>query len=161
MSSQHSSHRTGSKNHYARLGLMALLSFLAMYILMYAMVASAGEVYNNFNQVYMAGLMTAPMVVIELALMASMYRNRKLNAVLIGISILGGIVCFTFIRQQTVISDRQFLRSMIPHHSGAILMCEEASIQNPTLQELCRAIIASQRTEIEQMKALLHAGSER
>jgi len=52
-----------------------------MYTLMYAMVDSAQDVYHNVNQVYMAGLMTAPMVVIELSLMAGMYQNKRLNVV--------------------------------------------------------------------------------
>ena len=75
MKNQHSSHSATTENHYARLAVMALLSLASMYILMYSMVDSAGEVYNSFNQVYMAGLMTAPMVVIELVLMAGMYRT--------------------------------------------------------------------------------------
>ena len=36
----------------------------------------------------MAGLMTAPMVVIELLLMSSMYKNKKLNAAVIVLSAL-------------------------------------------------------------------------
>ena len=44
------------------------LSFVAMY-LMYAMVYSIDHIYMNFNQVYMASLMTAPMIVIELFVM--------------------------------------------------------------------------------------------
>ena len=31
--------------------------------------------YNNINQVHMAGLMAAPMVVIELLVMRAMYQN--------------------------------------------------------------------------------------
>lgn len=46
---------------------MTLLSFAAMYVLMYAMVDRFGNVFNNVNQVYMAGLMAAAMVLIELA----------------------------------------------------------------------------------------------
>jgi hypothetical protein len=42
------------------------LSYVSMYLLMYAMVNRLGDVYNSLNQVYMAGLMTAPMVVIEI-----------------------------------------------------------------------------------------------
>jgi hypothetical protein len=38
------------------------LSFISMYVLMYAMVDRFANVYPNFNQFYMAGLMTAPMV---------------------------------------------------------------------------------------------------
>jgi hypothetical protein len=49
-------------NHYMHLGVMAALSFVAMYLLMYAMTNSVDDVYINVNQVYMAGLMTAPMI---------------------------------------------------------------------------------------------------
>lgn len=59
--------------HYGRLALMAALSFASMYVLMYAMVDSIGNVYMSFNQAYMAALMTAPMVAIELALMGSVF----------------------------------------------------------------------------------------
>lgn len=138
---------------------MVLLSFISMYVLMYSMANSLADVYNSFNQAYMAGLMTAPMVVIELWLMSSMYKDKKLNAAVIVISVAAGILFFTFIRQQTLISDRQFLRSMIPHHSGAILMCEDSSLQNQRIKDLCKEIISSQRREIDQMRALLEEGT--
>lgn len=154
---QHTQH--GDQNHYLRLAGMIVLSFISMYVLMYSMVNSFADVYNSLNQVYMAGLMTAPMLVIELWLMSSMYKNRKLNAVVIAVGIAAGILFFALIRQQTLISDRQFLRSMIPHHSGAILMCEEASIQDQRIRDLCKEIIASQRREIDQMRALLEEGA--
>jgi uncharacterized protein (DUF305 family) len=144
-------------SHYGRLAAMAALSFVSMYVLMYAMVDSAGDAYNNLNQAYMAGLMAAPMVVIELVLMAGMYRNRRLNALLIVVSVVAALVCFGLIRRQVAISDQQFLRSMIPHHSGAILMCEEASIQNPKVRALCRTIISGQQAEINQMRAMLQS----
>jgi uncharacterized protein (DUF305 family) len=44
---------------------------------------------------------------------------------------------------------------MIPHHSGAILMCQEASLRDPTLLRLCDDIVKSQRQEIDQMKRML------
>lgn len=59
-------------NPYRQLLLMAVLSFVSMFVLMYAMVARFSDIYPNFNQVYMAALMAAPMVAIELALMAHM-----------------------------------------------------------------------------------------
>jgi uncharacterized protein (DUF305 family) len=154
---QHSQHREHNReqNHYLRLAVMIVLSFISMYVLMYAMVNTLGDVYNSLNQVYMAGLMTAPMVVIELLLMSGMYKNKKLNALLITGSCVAGIAFFLFIRQQTAISDRQFLRSMIPHHSGAILMCNEASLQDQRLLELCNTIVTGQQQEIDQMRAIL------
>ncbi len=54
------------KGHYGRFGVMLLLSFLAMYALMYAMVDVLGNALPNLNQFYMVGLMVAPMAIIEL-----------------------------------------------------------------------------------------------
>ena len=154
----HSAGTHGRENHYARLGIMSALSFVAMYFLMYAMVDVLDNVVMNFNQVYMAGLMAAPMILIELVLMSGMYKNKRLNAVIAGAAVLAAIVFFMLIRRQTAIGDRQFLRSMIPHHGGAILMCQQASLSDARIKQLCEApegIIASQRKEIEQMKAML------
>ncbi|MBA2525733.1 MAG: DUF305 domain-containing protein [Pyrinomonadaceae bacterium] len=131
------------------------LHFIAMYIFMYAMVNAFANVFNSFNQVYMAALMTASMVLIELPLMSSMYKSKKLNAVILAVGAVVLIGSFLFIRKQAAISDRQFLRSMIPHHAGAILMCEEASIQDQELKDLCKNIISGQQAEIDQMKAKL------
>ncbi len=44
---------------------------------------------------------------------------------------------------------------MIPHHSGAILMCREATISDPELKALCQEIIVGQQREIDQMTAKL------
>lgn len=144
-------------NHqpYARLAGMTVLSFAAMYILMYAMVDAASSVFNNINQFYMAGLMAMPMVVIELALMGRMYPSATTNRILMAAAVIAMVVFFLLIRQQVAVTDKQFLRSMIPHHSGAILMCAKAPIQSSEIKELCRSIIASQDAEIRQMKALL------
>ncbi len=150
---QHRQEHNGK--HYQRLVVMTVLSFVSMYILMYAMVNKLENVYSSFNQFYMAGLMTAPMVVIELALMGAMYPGKKLNAILMATGVTAGIVFFILIRQQAAISDTQFLRSMIPHHAGAILMCGQASLQDPEIKTLCNSIMSGQQAEIDQMKSLL------
>lgn len=155
MQKDHTKMSNMMENDYRNLLVMAVLSFISMYILMYAMVNTIGNVFNNFNQFYMAGMMTAPMILIELFLMRAMYQDKRRNMLIIAISIIAGLAFFFLIRQQTAISDRQFLRSMIPHHSSAILMCERASIQDPEIQELCQAIISSQQAEIDQMKSKL------
>ena len=141
--------------HYIRLGLMAVISFISMYILMYAMVNSFSNIFNSVNQFYMAGLMTAPMIILELVLMRMMYTNKLWNGIIMATSIIFGIVFFLFIRQQTTIGDTQFLRSMIPHHAGAILMCDKASLEDPEIKELCGGIMKGQQSEIDQMKATL------
>lgn len=153
---QHAQHQGSmKKTHYGRLLLMIALSFVAMYILMYAMADRLENVYPNFNQFYMAGLMAAPMLVLELVLMGGMYQHKMLNAMLIALGVVLALVFWVLIRQQTAINDRQFLKSMIPHHAGAILMCEQANLQDPEILQLCQGIIASQSSEIAQMKSLL------
>ncbi len=87
--------------------------------------------------------------------MGMMYHDKKLNAFLMGTATIVGIVFFIGIRQQTLIDDEQFLRSMIPHHSGAILMCENAELTDTEIQELCREIIQNQEEEIATMEAIL------
>lgn len=141
--------------HVNRLLLMAALHFIAMYVLMYAMVDRFGNIFPNLNNFYMAGIMTSPMLLIEGFLMGSMYRNKRALYAVMGASAAVFVVCFTFIRLQTAIGDREFLRSMIPHHAGAILMCGKAPLEDAELRELCRSIIRSQQAEIDQMKRIM------
>lgn len=140
---------------YLNLFLMTIFSFISMYILMYIMVNKYSNVYLNLNQFYMAGVMTIPMVIIELFLMRMMYQNKKLNALIVVISLAVFILLMIFIRKQTAISDREFLKSMIPHHAAAILMCQKAQLQNPEIKELCKSIIENQQAEIDFMKEKL------
>ncbi len=157
-SEQHASHGSSGQTHqghYGRLLLMMALSFLAMYALMYAMVDQLANVYHNVNQFYMAGLMAAPMLLIELWLMSSMYPDRRRNLILAGVTVVFMLFCWWGIRTQAAVRDRQFIRSMIPHHAGAILMCEENRLKDPELVKLCQEIITSQKQEIAQMKQLL------
>lgn len=149
------SHNAARSHHYRRLAVMVVLSFIAMYILMYAMVNSFNNVFPNINQFYMAGLMTAAMMIIELAVMGTMYMNKKLNSIIILGSIVALVGFWLLIKQQSAVSDRQFLRSMIPHHAGAILMCEQADITDPEIKKLCESIRSSQQQEIDQMKSKL------
>ena len=140
---------------YRTLALMALLSFVAMYILMYAMVDRVENALPNLNQAYMAALMAAPMVAIELILMRHMYVNARGNLISYGLCLVIGLGSFFAIRTQTGIGDAEFLRSMVPHHAGAILMCEQSQASDPRIRELCQGIISSQRAEIAQMKEML------
>jgi len=90
--------------------------------------------------------------------MKDMFPNRRANVVILGLSVVAFAGSFALIRTQTTIGDTAFLRSMIPHHSGAILMCREAKLENPEVIRLCANIIKSQRQEIDQMKTILARG---
>lgn len=141
---------------YYKLFAMSVLSFISMYILMYMMVDRFENVYSNLNQIYMAGMMTMPMIIFEIILMKSMYPSKPANRLIIAISILFLIGFIAFTRWQTEINDKQFLRSMIPHHAGAILMCKEAPITDPEIKSLCQTIMTSQQSEIDWMKNKLN-----
>lgn len=140
---------------WGKFALMIVLSFIAMYALMYLMVDRWTSVYLNINQLYMTGAMVAAMGVIELGVMAAMYKNATVRNMLIGTFGLLLVACILFTRYQTGVGDTSFLRSMIPHHSGAVLMCSESSIKDPEVKTLCQTIIKGQTEEIEQMKAIL------
>jgi hypothetical protein len=138
------------------LGVSAVGMLTLMYLIMFTMIYSWGEFVQNINFFYMAVMMATPMVVMMPLMMGSMYPDRKLNlAITIGGAVLF-VLAFIGIRGQLLVGNDQFLRSMIPHHSGAILMCERAKISDPEIQTLCGDIIRSQKQEIDQMKAILN-----
>lgn len=143
------------QSHYGHLAIMTAASFAAMYFLMYAMVDALPNVFMNVNQLYMAGLMAAPMVLIELVVMRSMYQDRRRNLAFAAGAVAVLIACWLGIRTQAAVGDRQFLRSMIPHHAGALLMCREAAIDDSDIRDLCRTIQQGQQEEIDQMKTML------
>lgn len=84
-----------------------------------------------------------------------MYPEKRRNTLIVGAALAAGIAFWVLIRQQTGITDRQFLKLMIPHHAGALLMCREAPVEDPRIKNLCGAILTSQQAEIDQMHALL------
>lgn len=137
---------------YRRLLLMAVFSFLAMYGLMYMMVDRLENVLPNVNQFYMAGMMTAPMIIIELLLMGAMYPNKRANSVLVGGSAVLLLLLIAAVRMQAFVGDAQLIKSMIPHHAEAILMCEEAHLHDPENRQLCQEIIATQQAEVDWMR---------
>ena len=143
------------RKHYLMLGLNLLLSALIMYLGMFAMIWSGGEFIQNINFFYMALIMWAPMSIVMLWTMKSMYRNSRWNNALYALFVVVFLLSLWGIRDQLLVGDRQFLRSMIPHHSGAILMCERSNLADPEIRSLCDGIVRGQAQEIAQMKAIL------
>jgi FtsH-binding integral membrane protein len=124
-------------HHYAMLGLNLFLSLIIMYFAMFAMIFSFGEFTQNINFVYMALVMWAPMAAVMLLTMKFMYSNAPLNLLLYGAFAIAFVLSLAGIRAQGLVGDAQFVRSMIPHHSGAVLMCSRAPIQDAEIRDLC------------------------
>lgn len=161
---QHQGHGTAGMDpktmghHYRMLALNLGLSLVIMYVAMFAMIWSGSAFVQNVNFFYMALVMWAPMAIIMLLTMRSMYRNTRLNRILYLAFTMIAVVSFLAIRDQSLVGNRQFLRSMIPHHSGAIVMCERAAITDPAIRELCfgpQGIVTTQKREIDQMETML------
>ncbi len=140
---------------YKKLAIVIGINSVIMFLFTYAMIDRIDHFYVNINRIYMALLMVSPMVVLMLLVMRSMYKNTRLNYALIATFTALGILVFVLMRLQAPVGDRQFLRSMIPHHSSAILMCQEASLSDPEIIDLCGQIVTAQEEEISQMKDIL------
>ena len=140
---------------YRSLAIQTAIGGVIMYLVMFVMIDRLSSFYNNLNMFYMTLMMVAPMVVLMIVAMSDMFPVKALNKTLIFGSAAIFIGAFALIRTQTTIGDNAFLRSMIPHHSGAILMCEQARLTDPKVASLCTGIIKSQREEIKTMRALL------
>jgi len=143
------------KGSYGALALEMAVDFVIMYFVMFTMIATLDHLYLNINNVYMTLMMVAPMTILMLVFMRSMYGSKRLNIIIgVGAAIVF-IASFVAMRTQAGVGDKEFLKSMIPHHSGAILMCEQSSLTDPELISLCKEIVEAQNAEIAQMQRIL------
>ena len=142
-------------NSYKTLALTVGVNFFIMFALTFVGVNRVGDIYLNLNRFYMALVMVAPMVFLMVFFMSRMFENKRLNMLLYLGSTLVFLAAFLAIRTQALVGDTQFLRSMIPHHSIAIKTCQQATIKDPEIVELCKGIVASQQAEIDQMNDIL------
>lgn len=145
------------RKHYTMLAVNLGLSLLIMYVAMFAMIWSGAQFIQNINFFYMALIMWAPMAIVMMLTMSMMFMNKTLNMILYAAFAVLFLLSFWAIREQGLVGDEQFVRAMIPHHSGAILMCNRASIRDAEVRELCfkpNGIVDSQTREIDQMKRI-------
>jgi uncharacterized protein (DUF305 family) len=145
-----------SSNHYLKLTVELAIDFVVMYLVMYTMIATARHFRLNINNVYMTLMMIAPMAVVMLLSMRSMFKDQRVNLSIVVGALAVFVASFVAMRTQAGVGDKEFLRSMIPHHSGAILMCRKAKITDPEIKSLCEEIVKSQTQEIAQMEAILN-----
>jgi uncharacterized protein (DUF305 family) len=148
-------HSRMQKHQYRMFMIMLAISFGVMYVIMLLGIDRGEHFRLNSMTTYMTLMMASSMAVVMLLLMRDMYKNKRLNAVILGSGVLVFCLSFWALRAETFVGDKQFLRSMIPHHSSAILMSEEAQLNDPEVRALADRIIRAQEEEIEEMKAIL------
>jgi len=95
------------------------------------------------------------MAMVMLAFMWRIYENATVNAGILAACAPIFAASLWLVRSQQTVEDVSWMRAMIPHHSIAILTSERAHVGDPRVSKLADDIIAAQRKEIAQMKALI------
>jgi hypothetical protein len=133
--------------------LMLIISFVAGYLsTMNIWTVDFKHARWHINDLYMVSLMVAWMIFFNYIIMNNYTTN---NIILVIIFV---IIIIYAIRSQFLISDKQFLNGMIPHHSMAILMSEKIKnkTKDPRIKKLSMNIIKSQTDEINLMTNILN-----
>nr|WP_202881998.1 DUF305 domain-containing protein [Carnobacterium inhibens] len=134
---------------------MILTSTVVMYFLMFFNIFELSHFMFSETRVYMSIMMGSVMAIIMLLFMWKMYQKKKLNYIILGVSILTFGTSLWLVRSQATIDDSSWMKAMIPHHSIAILTSERADVSDPRVQELRDSIIKTQKEEIAEMKKLI------
>lgn len=140
---------------YIRFDLMILTSIVVMYFLMFFNIFELSHFEFSETRVYISNMMGSVMAIIMLLFMWKMYQKKKLNYIILGVSILSFGISLWLVRSQATIDDSSWMKAMIPHHSIAILTSERADVSDPRVQELRDTIIKTQKEEIAEMKKLI------
>lgn len=140
---------------YRKFGIMMIISFFVMFFAMFVNMDQLDHYHTSLTRIYMALIMIAPMAVIMIGMMGSMYPNKGTNRTIIVAAIVVFVAALTALRSQTPISDVQYMKAMIPHHSSAIMTSKHANIKDPEVKQLSEQIIQSQEREIHQMEQIL------
>ncbi len=72
-------HGDMKQGRYRGLAVEIVLDFIVMYFVMYTMIATVNHFHFNLNNVYMTLMMVAPMTVIMVVSMRSMFPSRRIN----------------------------------------------------------------------------------
>ena len=141
--------------NYTRFAAMIITSTAVMFVLMYLNTYEVSHVFFSETRLYMAILMGACMAVIMLTFMLRMHENRAMNIGIYAGSVAVFAISLWLVRSQTTVDDVSYVRAMIPHHSIAVLTSGRAEIRDARVRRLADDIIAAQRREIAEMKALI------
>lgn len=140
---------------WGKFAAMIATSMVAMFFLMYQLIYSFDHATFSLNRLVSSLVTGSVMTLIMLGFMWPMVRGGAVKVgVLIG-AVVVGIAILLINRNQTLIGDEQFMKSMIPHHSIAINNARKSDIRDPRVQSLANAIIEAQVREIAEMKWLL------
>lgn len=145
---------------WVKFAAMIATSVVVMFFLMYQLIYRFDHATFSLNRLVSSLVMGAVMTLIMLAFMWPMLRGMAAKAAVLVGAVVVGVAILAINRDQTLIGDQDFMKSMIPHHSIAINNARKSDIRDPRVQRLANQIIESQVEEIAEMKLLLQ-GIER
>jgi uncharacterized protein (DUF305 family) len=140
---------------YWRFAASLLASLGTMYLLAFSQIDQLDHFKGSLSVLWISLSMVSAMGLIMLVAMSSMLKNTRLNVALFGLFAILLVGAFSAGRFEALVGDDAFLGSMIPHHSRAIHMCQEAELSDPQIIDLCGRIIEAQRKEIAEMENII------
>lgn len=140
---------------WGKFAAMIAASVIAMFFLMYQLIYSWDHATFSMNRLVSSFVMGTVMTLIMLGFMWKMYKGMATKVAVAVAALVLGIILLTINRDQTLIGDEDFMKSMIPHHSIAINNARKSDIRDPRVKRLADEIIESQVREIAEMKWLL------
>lgn len=143
------------KMGWGRFAAMIAVSTAIMFFLMYQLVYSSEHALFSINRMLASLIMGGIMTAVMLAFMWKMYQPTTTKVLVLAGGLIAAAALLGINRNQTLVDDTRFMKSMIPHHSIAINNARKASISDPRVRRLADQIIESQVREIAEMKLLL------
>jgi len=135
----------------AVVGASTAIGFAAMYLNTYAL----DHVFFSWTRLFMSMIMGGVMTATMMLFMWGMYPSKTANWGVLVVAVALFVAGLALVRTQATVGDVSWMKSMIPHHSIAILTSERAKIEDPRVRKLADAIIEAQRKEIDEMKGLI------
>ena len=142
---------------WGRFAAMIAISTIIMFFLMYQLVYSLDHAMFSLNRLIASLAMGCIMTIVMLGFMWPMYKGMRTKIAVLVVAALGAVLLLSVNRNQALIGDVSFMKSMIPHHSIAINNARKASISDPRVRRLADQIIESQVREIGEMKLLIES----
>ncbi|MBW8812774.1 MAG: DUF305 domain-containing protein [Caulobacterales bacterium] len=137
---------------YGRFAAMIATSTVVMFALMYFNTYALEHVRFSETRLYMALLMGAAMAIVMLGFMFGMYKDKRLNVVILAVAAVVFAGALWLVRSQQTVGDVAYMKAMIPHHSIAIMTSERAHIKDPQVRRLADGVIDAQLREIAEME---------
>lgn len=148
-----SKHENGNYfKFFCMIGTSMIAMFFLMYLHSYELINHA---WFSETRLFMTMIMGGAMIIIMLAFMLNMYKNKNANISILAGGLLLIIASVWLVRSQTTVTGSDYMEGMIPHHSIAILTSERANIQDKRVQKLAKEIIEAQLREIKEMEWLI------